>query len=71
MTDDATTNPWKEVPSGDCADWSEVPGGDNCVDWKTNEDWILITAFWQDIEHYWRDIALWRDRPTNWVSVNG
>jgi hypothetical protein len=72
MTDDDTTNPWREVPSsGDCVDWNEVAGDGNCVDWKTDEDWILITAFWQDIEHYWRDLALWQDRPNNWVSVNG
>lgn len=71
MTDDDTTK-WREVPSsGDCVEWNDVTGDGNCADWVTDEDWILITAFWQDIEHYWRDLALWQDRPTNWVSVNG
>lgn len=64
-------NSWTEVPKGDCDQWDTITDDGNCNNWNTNEDWILITAFWQDIEHYWRDIALWRDRPTNWVSVNG
>ena len=63
MTDDATTK--------SCKAWVEIPKSGDCDAWSTNEDWILITAFWQDTEHFWRDIALWRDRPTNWVQVNG
>ena len=54
-----------------CKSWTEIPKAGSCKDWNTNEDWILITAFWQDMDHYWRDIALWRDRNTNWVSMNG
>ena len=45
--------------------WEEVPKSDSCDQWVTRDDWILITAFWQDNEHFWRDIALWRDRPLN------
>lgn len=59
------------MASPDCKAWTEIPKEGSCNDWTTNEDWILITAFWQDTEHFWRDIALWRDRPTNWVSVDG
>lgn len=62
---------WTVAPRGDCDQWGTITGDGNCGEWDTDGDWILITAFWQDIEHYWRDIALWHDRPTNWVSVNG
>jgi hypothetical protein len=62
---------WSEIAKGDCDQWGAIAGDESCGDWVTDEDWILITAFWQDIEHYWRDLALWQDRPTNWVSVNG
>ena len=59
------------MASPDCKSWVEIPKEGSCKDWVTNEDWILITSFWQDNEHFWRDFALWRDRPTNWVSVDG
>ena len=62
---------WVEVPKSDCDQWETVTGDESCNNWVTDEDWILITAFWQDIEHYWRDLALWQDRPTNWVAMNG
>lgn len=60
---------WSEIAKGDCDQWDAIAGDENCGDWVTDEDWILITAFWQDIEHYWRDLALWQDRPTNWVTT--
>jgi hypothetical protein len=60
---------WSEIAKGDCDQWGAIAGDENCGDWVTDEDWILITAFWQDIEHYWRDLALWQDRPTNWVTT--
>ena len=47
----------------ECNGWTEIPKEGSCEEWVTNEDWILITGIWQDTEHFWRDIALWRDRP--------
>lgn len=59
------------MASPDCKSWVEIPKEGSCKDWATNEDWILITSFWQDNEHFWRDNALWRDSLTNWVSLDG
>lgn len=59
---------WAKVPKdGACDAWSGVPGDGNCNDWVTKDDWILVTSFWQDVEHYWRDLAYWLDRPESWV----
>lgn len=62
---------WAEIPSGACDEWAEIDGSGGCDGWVTEDDWILITGFWQDIQHYWRDLALWQDGTTNWVPVNG
>lgn len=49
--------------------WTKIPAAEGCEDWHTSEDWILIDAFWQDADHYWRDVAFWTDNIINWVTV--
>ena len=69
MSDKPCAGQWTNIPKGDCGGWSNAARPDGCDDWKLEEDWILVTAFWQDIEHYWRDVAFWRDEITNWVTA--
>jgi hypothetical protein len=66
----ASPDPWvRAEPTEGCGSWSGISGPNDCEEWNTDEDWILINAFWQDIAHYWRDIAFWQDNTTNWVTT--
>ena len=51
---DCETNPWRPIdPAGDC------------VEWGTDDDWILATGYWDD-DGFYRDIALWNDGALTW-----
>lgn len=52
--------PTDDTDKAHCA-WEEVPKSGDCGEWVNTEDWILTTSLWNDTDHFWRDIALWRD----------
>ena len=53
------------MDSPDCSQWTPIASDDNCANWGTDEDWILITGYWEDVNFY-RDIAVWNDGLPYW-----
>ena len=53
------------MDSPDCGQWRPIASDDDCAKWGTDEDWILITGYWEDVNFY-RDIAVWNDGLPYW-----
>jgi hypothetical protein len=69
MSEAPCADQWTNLPAGDCGAWGKLPPAAGCDEWRTDGDWILVSAFWQDVDHYWRDVAFWRDEIINWVTT--